>query len=89
MNSLLGLNIIFENLLDDLHNRMKFQVIWVGFLYELLAYRLTDYATSSNVCETCWCEECSARFVGLEVSALGKYTLQVLFVSPCLLYFPS
>lgn len=38
MNSLLGLNIIFENLLDDLHNRMKFQVIWVGFLYELLAY---------------------------------------------------
>jgi hypothetical protein len=58
MNSLLGLNIVFENLLDALHNRMKFQVIWVGFLCDLSAYRLTDYATSSNVHETVWCEEC-------------------------------
>jgi hypothetical protein len=55
---LLGLNIVFENLLDILHNRMKFQVICVDFLCDLLACRLTDYATRSNVYETDWCEEC-------------------------------
>jgi hypothetical protein len=58
MNSLLDLNIVFENPLDALHKRMKFQMILVGFLCELLAYRLIDYATSSNVRETGWCEEC-------------------------------
>lgn len=58
MNSLLYLNIVFENLLDALHKRMKFQVILMGFLCDLLACRLIDYATSSNVHETGWCEEC-------------------------------
>lgn len=58
MNSLLGLNIVFENLLDALHSRMKFQVILVGFLCDLSACRLIDYAASSNFNETGWCEEC-------------------------------